>query len=85
MTAPTLSTELREAIATWFTARRQPMDSALILDALADLAAEQIAANPTYDTQCEVFGLFTQFTIVHITAANRRRMGGVECELVVKQ
>lgn len=81
--APTLSTELRETIHAWFAGRHKPVqDSAAILAALADLAAEQIAANPTHDAQCAAMSLFTHDIIVGITAANRRRLCGIACTIV---
>lgn len=89
MTAPGLTVELREAIDRWFAARDMIPISGAILAALADLAAEQIAANPiaanpTHEAQCVVMSQFTHDIIVCINAANRRRMGGVQVELVVK-
>jgi hypothetical protein len=81
--APTLPLELRETIARWFAARDANMQSSeLILSALADLAAEQITANPTYAAQTEVIGRFTQDVFSGCNAANRRRMGGIAVTIV---
>jgi hypothetical protein len=85
MTAPGLTVELREAIAGWFAARDVMPNSAAILAALADLAAEQISANPTLHAQIGVFTALVRDIDAIVAAANRRRMGGLECELVVKQ
>jgi hypothetical protein len=85
MTAPSLTLELRECIARWFSARDLMPNSQAILAALADLAAEQIAANQTIDQQCAVFRNFARDIDTMIAAANRKRMGGIEVELVVKQ
>lgn len=86
LTAPTLALELREAIARWFSARDTPamQSSELILAALADLAAEQVAANPVRDAQNTVLAALIHDIFRGCNAANRRRMGGVPC-IIVKQ
>jgi hypothetical protein len=77
--APTLAVELREAIRDWFSARGKTMqDSELILAALADLAAEQIAANPTFRDQHGVMNKFVKDIIGGCYAANRRRMDDMQ-------
>lgn len=84
--APTLAVELREAIHEWFAARGKPMqDSELILAALADLAAEQIAANPTLGAQHGVMNQLIKDIIRGCHAANRRRIGDIEATIIVKQ
>ena len=83
MTAPTLALELRETIARWFAARNGTMQSSrVILFALADLAAEQITANPTQPTQEQAISRFFDDVIHGCDAANRRRMGGVPVTIV---
>ena len=83
MTAPTLALELRETIARWFAARNNTMQSSrVILFALADLAAEQITANPTRPTQEQAIKGFFDDVIHGCDAANRRRMGGVPVTIV---
>jgi hypothetical protein len=83
LTAGHLSTELREAIARWFSARGDTMQSSqVILFALADLAAEQIAANPTRPTQEQAINRFIDDVIHGCNAANRRRMGGIPVTIV---
>ena len=83
MTAPTLALELRETIARWFAARQTPMQSSkVILFALADLAAEQITANPTQPTQEQASSRFLDDVTHGCDAANRRRMGGVPVTIV---
>jgi hypothetical protein len=85
MTAPTLPLELRETIARWFAARNIPMQSSrVILSALADLAAEQITANPTQPTQEQAINRFIDDVVHGCNAANRRRIGGVPA-IIVKQ
>lgn len=85
MTAPGLTTELRETIAAWFAARDTIQNSQAILAALADLATEQVAANPTPQAQTTVLNHFIDDIIRGLNAANRRRMGGVQVGLVIKQ
>lgn len=77
-----LSTELRESIQNWFALRGQMPNSATILKALADLTAEQIAANPTGVDQVAVFNRFIDATVTATNAAVRRRMGGIRCAIV---
>jgi hypothetical protein len=84
--APKLAVELREAINGWFAARGGPIhDSEMIMAALADLAAEQVAANPTPQAQTKVLNRFIRDIIRGLNAANRRRMGGVQVGLFIKQ
>ena len=75
-TAPTLALELRESIAHWFAARGM-QNSALTLSALADLAAEQIAANPTYEAQAEICNQHITAIICGCNAVNQRQPGGM--------
>jgi hypothetical protein len=83
MVAPTLALELRETIASWFSARDNAMQSSeLILAALADLAAEQIAANPTRAAQNQVLHLHLHEIMRHCTCAIRRRLGGRSVTIV---
>jgi hypothetical protein len=83
MMAPRLSVELRETIQAWFAARNKPIqDSAVILAALADLATEQIAANPMGAAQIRVMNCFLDDIIRGCNAANRRQMGGIACTIV---
>ena len=83
LAAPTLALELRETIARWFAARQIPMQSSqVILFALADLAAEQITANPTRPTQEQAISRFFYDVTHDCKAANRRRMGGVPVTIV---
>jgi len=83
MTAPTLATDLREKIRDWFEARDIPMQSSrVILFALADLAAEQITANPTQQTQRQAIDRFIGDVVHDCHAANRRRMGGIPVTIV---
>jgi hypothetical protein len=84
LTAGHLSTELRETIVRWFAARSTPaiQDSELILAALADLAAEQILANPTHTAQVRVMNHFADDIIRGCNAANRRRPGGIEVTII---
>jgi hypothetical protein len=83
MTAPTLALELRETIARWFAARQIPMQSSkVILFALADLAAEQITANPTQPTQEQAINRFIDDVVHGCNAANRRRTGGIPITIV---
>lgn len=81
--APTLAVELRETIWAWFAGRNKPIqDSGVILAALADLATEQIAANPMGDAQIRVMNHFMEDVIRGCNAANRRQMGGIACTIV---
>ena len=84
MTAPTLPLELRETIARWFSARDTPamQSSELILSALADLAAEQITANPTWAAQSDVLKKLIHEILGGCNAANRRRLGGIPVTIV---
>ena len=83
MVAPTLALELREAIARWFSARDNAMQSPeLILAALADLTAEQIAANPTRAAQNQVLHLHLHEIMRHCTCAIRRRLGNAPVTIV---
>lgn len=84
MPAPTLAVELRETVARWFAARNTPamQSSELILAALADLAAEQITANPTYELQDKATRLLIEDIFRGCRAANRRRMGGIPVTIV---
>jgi hypothetical protein len=86
MTAPTLALELRETIARWFSARHTPVmqSSDLILSALADLTAEQIAANPTHAAQTKVLQGVLNDIFCGCNAANRRRLGGVPVTIVTQ-
>lgn len=78
--ALTLALELRETIARWFSARDMPMQSSrVILFALADLAAEQITANPTQE---QVINRFIDDVVHGCNAANRRRLGGIPVTIV---
>lgn len=82
MTAPTLAVELREAIRDWFAARGTPMESEAILDALADLLAEQISANPTPETADAALRHFHREFFRVFGDAVRRSLGGVVVKLV---
>ena len=85
MTASTLALELREAIARWFSARGAMPNSQLILAALADLAAEQIAANPTPETADAVLKQFHREFLRSYVTAVRLGLGGAAAIVVLKQ
>ena len=82
MTAPTVALELRESIARWFAARGTMPNSQLILAALADLAAEQIAANPTAERADAALKHFHREFLRSYANAVRRSPGGVLVTLV---
>lgn len=83
--APTLALELRETIARWFAARDNAMQSSeLILSALADLAAEQIAANPTQTARNQVLHFHLHEILRHCSCAIRRRLGSVPVTIVTQ-
>ena len=85
--APTLAMELRETIARWFAARVTPeiQSSAQILSALADLAAEQIVANPTDHAQVRVTQRFMQEIFRGCRATNRLHLSGLAVTTTTKQ
>jgi hypothetical protein len=80
--APKLAVELREAIRDWFAARGTPMESQVILDALADLLAEQVAANPTPELSDAALKQFHQQFFRLFADAVRINLGGVSVKLV---
>jgi hypothetical protein len=80
--APTLALELREATRDWFAARGQSMESEVILDALADLLAEQISANPTPEMTGAALQHFHREFFRVFGDAVRRSLGGVVVKLV---
>ena len=84
MAAPTLALELRETIERWFSARDTPamQSSELILSALADLLAEQIAANPTPETADAALKHFHREFLRSYATTVRRSLGGVLVTLV---
>lgn len=85
LTAGQLSTEIRETIARWLEQQKSARSSALIFAALADIAGEEIAANPDEIAQLEALNHFVDRVILARRHANRVRMGGVLVDLVVKQ
>ena len=85
LSAGRLAVEFRETIARWFALRNEAQNSELILKALADLAAEQIIANSTEPAQIAVLNRFLDEVILARRDANRRRMGGMPVDLIVKQ
>jgi thymidylate kinase len=85
MTAPTLALELRETIARWFSARDTMPNSQLILAVLADLAAEQIAANPTHETADAALKQFHREFLRSYATAVRLSLGGAAAIIVLKQ
>lgn len=84
ITAPGLALELREAAERWFEAHDLMPNSAAILAALAELAAEQITANPDINTQADIARGLLQ-DIFRSWIGNSRRLGCVQIGPTVKQ
>ena len=85
LAAGQLSTEIRETIARWLEHRKMARSTDLIFAALADIAGEEIAASPGELDQLDALNLFVNKVILARRDANRRRIGGLAVDLIVKQ